>query len=104
MEDPVKYGSETVVTHQGDVTIKEKTEKHNGGDTRHLEIREESIRIEDKKNIVEKILEVYGQHARGEIVGWSVDASIYEPRTLKTKRIIVTTIKLTKKPDAAAAA
>ena len=90
----VKYGSETEVSHEGDITVSERTEKHNGGETRRLQIREESIRIEDKRSILNKVMEAFGMHERGEIVGWSVDASIYQPKTLKTDRIVVKTIKL----------
>ncbi len=93
-EEKVKFGAESTVTHDGDVTKSTRLERHNGGDMRHLSIREESIRIDDKKQVLEKVMDGFGKFLRGEIVGFSVDATIYEPKTLQTKRILVKTIKL----------
>lgn len=92
----VAFGTETStdVSSDGSVKTSVRVEKHNDTETRRLLITEESIRIEDKKTILDKVLQAFALHERGELIGWGVDASIYEPKTLKTTRIVVKTIKL----------
>lgn len=95
----MRFGTETEVTHQGDVTTKIRVEKHNGGETRRLKITEESIRVENKKDILNKVMEAWAKHERGEIVGFGIDATIYKPKTLAIDRIVVTTVSLLAKGE-----
>lgn len=99
MDTELKFGSETEVTHSADghVTESIKVEKHNGGEVRRLKIREESIKIDDKKTVLNSVLAAYGQHERGEILGWSVNAEHYKPKSLIVERIIVRTVKFATK-------
>ena len=88
----VLFGSEEEITLSGDTTIRDHKRYHSGGLVKHLHINEESVEISDKKDIMAKVFDAYSKHERGEIVGWSVNAEIYDPQTLLCKRIIVRTV------------
>lgn len=99
MVETVKFGTESEVSYDGDKTSQVRIDKHNGGETRRLRIIEESIRVDDKRSILNKVMEYWGKFERGEVVGFSVDASIYKPQTFQVDRIVVKTINLIPKSN-----
>lgn len=93
-----KYGSETEVTLDTSTgnSVAERDEVYNGGVTRKLIITEDSIKVEDQKDIVQKIFDLYKKQQAGSILGFSVDATKYHPQNFKISRILVSTIALAK--------
>lgn len=94
-----KYGSETVIevdTATGNA-VGVQDDVYNGGVTRRLRISEDSVKIDDEKMIIEKVFELYKQQRDGRILGFSVNAEHYDPKTFALKRIVIRSISLEKK-------
>jgi hypothetical protein len=87
------FGKTQAIKIDGTTIEVEQKEYHNGGTARHVLLIEESLKPGAKKDVLSKILDMQAKYERGEIIGWSVDASKYHPETLQTTQIKITTVK-----------
>jgi hypothetical protein len=91
-----KFGSETTLeinTETGASTAI-RDDVYSGSVTRKLGITEDSIQINEEQEIVAKVFDLYKQMKSGIILGFSVDATKYHPKTFKISRMIVSVVKL----------
>lgn len=69
-------------------------EFYDGNSTRRLHLSNDSIKIDDEQQIVEKVFDLYRKMKDGKILGFTLDAAKYHPQTLKVGRMVITAYKL----------
>lgn len=91
MNKDIQYGSVQIIDENLETgeTVETREEIFNRAKTRRIRIENESVRLEDDKDLAAAVLNACKQLNDGKILGFNVDATKYDPKTLQVKRMIV---------------
>ena len=87
----IQYGSVQIIEENLETggTVETRAEIFSGATTRMIRIDNESVKLESDNDLATAVLSACKQLKDGKILGFNVDATKYDPKSLQVKRMIV---------------